>query len=212
MDTSWYRAINHFARHSAWLHPVMKLAALDGVGLFAVLVLGAWWYARRGEHATRAVAAALWSAVATLFAVWVNQLIVTAAARPRPFLAVTNAEVLVRRSHDYSFPSDHAVAAGAATMGLWIVARYAPRVVRSLATTSTVLALLVAFARVYVGVHYPGDVLAGLAVGALVCALGWWALGGTLTRLTGLVAHSRLRPLVLSGVHPKSFDATPTDH
>lgn len=211
MDTSWYRAINLFAQHSAWLHPLMKLAALDGVGLFAVLVLVAWWFARSAESATRAVAAALWSAIATLLAVWVNQLIVTAVARPRPFLAVAHAEVLVHRSNDYSFPSDHAVAAGAATMGLWIVARYAPTLVRRLAITSSVLALVVAFARVYVGVHYPGDVGAGLLVGALISVVGWWALGGALTSLVGLVAHSRLRPLVLSASHPKSFDSTPAD-
>jgi undecaprenyl-diphosphatase len=211
MDTALYRAINHFAQHSAWLHPVMKIAAVDGVGLFGVLVLGAWWWARYGERATRAVAAVLWSASATLLAVWVNQLIVKAVARPRPFLAVAHAEVLVHRSNDFSFPSDHAVAAGAATAGLWIVARYAPGAVRRLAIAASALALLVAFARVYVGVHYPGDVVAGLVVGALVTTLGWWAFGGLLTRLTSWLARTRLRPLILSGAHPKSFSGATTN-
>ncbi len=210
MDTAWYRALNHFARHSAWLHPVMKLAALDGVGLFGVLVLVAWWYARASERATRAIAAVGWTAIATLLAVWVNQLLVTVVARPRPFLAVAHAEVLVTRSHDYSFPSDHAVAAGAATMGLWIVSRYAPYA-RRLAITSTILALIVAFARVYVGVHYPGDVAAGLAVGAVVTILGWWALGGPLTSLAGLLARSRLRPLVLRDAPRASRSSSPVE-
>jgi membrane-associated phospholipid phosphatase len=210
MDTAWYRAINHFAEHSAWLHPVMKLAALDGVGLFGVLVLVAWWYARSSQEATHAVGAVIWAALATLLAVWVNQLLVTAVARPRPFLAVAHAEVLVHRSNDYSFPSDHAVAAGAATLGLWIVARYAP-LVRRLAITSTVLAVLVAFARVYVGVHYPGDVGAGLFFGALVAGLGWWALGRLFTTFTGVLAHSRLRPLVLSHTAPKTVRSIDSD-
>ncbi len=199
MDTTWYRDINHFAVHTAWLHPVMKLAALDGVGLFGVLVILAWWFARSSRQAPRAVAAAVWCAAATLLAVWVNQLIVKAVARPRPFLSVTNAEVLVHRSNDYSFPSDHAVAAGAATMGLWIVAHYGPAIVRRLAILATILAVLVAFARVYVGVHYPGDVGAGLVVGAAVAALGWLLMHNWLSNIaSSLAQHRALRPLIMA--------------
>ena len=200
MDTTWYRDINHFALHTGWLHPIMKLAALDGVGLFAVLVLLAWWFSRSSHQAPRAVAASVWCAAATLLAVWANQIIVKAVARPRPFLSVTNAEVLVHRSNDYSFPSDHAVAAGAATMGLWIVAHYAPAIVRRLAIIATVLALLVAFARVYVGVHYPGDVAVGLAFGALFSALGWLLMRNWLSNITRSLAQKRtLRPLIMAG-------------
>jgi len=199
MDTTWYREINRFAVHTSWLHPVMKADALYGVGLFAVLALVAWWYARFARLATRAVAAVGWTAVGTVLAVGLNQIIVRAVKRPRPFLKIPGAEVLVGKSHDFSFPSDHAVTAGAATAGLWIAARYGPPIIRRLAIASSVLAVLLCFARVYVGVHYPGDVIVGLAVGAAVVLLGWLLLGSLLTTFTGAVARTGLlRPLVIA--------------
>jgi membrane-associated phospholipid phosphatase len=199
MDTSLYKAVNRFAVHTAWLHGFMKVYAVYGVGLFGLLVLGAWWYARSETDAPRAVAASLWAAAGVLIAVAVNQIIVNAVARPRPYNSLTGVEVLVSRSHDYSFPSDHAITAGAATAGLWIIARYGGRAIRSIAITATVLALLLAFARVYVGAHYPGDVAAGLVIGAAIVVVGWLALRQPITALVQRIARQRrLRPLVHS--------------
>ncbi len=199
MDARLYRDINRLAVHTAWAHPFMKAYALYGVGLFAVLVLAAWWFARYRPDAPRAVAASIWAAAGTLIAVGVNQPIVSAVHRPRPFVTLSGVEVLVARSHDYSFPSDHTVTAGAATAGLWIIARYGGRILRATAIVATILALFLAFARVYVGVHYPGDVLGGLVIGAAVAVIGWVALNGVLTYLCRRIAASRsLRPLVVA--------------
>ena len=77
-------------------------------------------------------------------------------------------EVLVSKSHDASFPSDHSIVAGSATAGLWIVAHYGVQANRAVPIVATALALVVAFSRVYVGAHYPGDVVAGLGVGATI--------------------------------------------
>lgn len=199
MDTAWYLDVNHFALHTSWAHPFMKVTAVYGVALFGVLVIGAWWYARFGRNATTCVAAVGWTAVGTLVAVGLNQFIAHAVQRPRPFVKFPNAEVLVAKAHDYSFPSDHSVAAGAATAGLWIAARYGPRILHRLAIASTVLALLVAFSRVYVGVHYPSDVVVGLLVGSAVVVVGWFSLKVVCTRLTGVMARSDLlRPLVIA--------------
>ncbi len=201
MDTSLYRSINAFAVHTAWAHSFMKFAAVYGVGIFALLVLTGWWYARFSTDAIHSVAAIGWAAIATVLAVGVNQPIVNAVARPRPFLKVPGAEVLVARSSDYSFPSDHAVAAGAATMGLWIAAAYGPRALRWLAGISTVLALFIAFARVYVGVHYPGDVAAGLVVGAAVTTIGWLLLRRVGVAIARAVSQrDALRPLVVASI------------
>jgi undecaprenyl-diphosphatase len=52
------------------------------------------------------------------------------------------------------------------------------------------------FARVYVGAHYPGDVAAGLALGATVTLIGWALLHRTATALVGRLTRTPLRALV----------------
>lgn len=205
MDTTWYKDINHFALQTSWLHGFMKVYAVYGVGLFAALVLAAWWYARSQGDPPRAVAAAVWAAAGTVLAVGINQIIVHAAARPRPYITLHGMEVLVAKSTDYSFPSDHAVTAGAAVAGLWIVAHYSGAGARTLAAGGTLLALLLAFARVYVGAHYPGDVAAGLAIGAAISVVGWIALRAVLTTIVVRIAGFQpLRPFVFAPRHSHS--------
>ncbi len=204
MDASFFRDINRFAINTRWAHPFMTACAVYGVGLFAVLVLAAWWYARYRPDAPRAVAASVWAAAGTVIAVGVNQLIVSAVHRPRPFVAMPGVEVLVSRSHDFSFPSDHTITAGAATAGLWIIAHYGGKAARRLAITGTVLALFLAFARVYVGAHYPGDVVAGLVIGAPITTIGWFAVNRALTYLARRIAQQTpLRPLIAAPPQPR---------
>ncbi|MDE3008220.1 MAG: phosphatase PAP2 family protein [Acidobacteriota bacterium] len=200
MDAGLYREINRFAVHTAWAHPFMKLLAIYAIGLFAVLVIYSWWCARYAKNNVRAVAAAGWAAIATVVAVGINQLVIHAVKRPRPYWTLRHVEVLVAKGHDYTFPSDHATAAGAAAAGLWIIARYGPRATRRVAQIGTVLAVAIAFARVYVGAHYPGDVAAGLVLGAGITTLGWFLLGGTLTEITRFLSRRALfRPLINAG-------------
>ena len=161
MDSSWYKDINNFAVHTHWLHGFMKYYAGYGIAVFAILILVAWWQARSTGNPPKAVAAVAWAAIGAVVAYGVSQIIGHAVGRPRPFTVFTHAEVLVHKANDFGFPSDHAIVAGAVTAGLFLVNR-------RLAIISGVLALLIAFARVYVGVHYPGDVIVGLLVGAAV--------------------------------------------
>lgn len=85
--------------------------------------------------------------------------------RPRPFETLPDVNLMIKSIHSFSFPSGHAACAFAATI---VPARKIP----GTAWLFILLALLMAFSRVYVGVHYPSDVLAGsllgLACGALV--------------------------------------------
>ena len=200
MDAGLYREINRLAVHTAWAHPFMKFLAVYAIGLFAVLVLYSWWSARYAKNNVRAVAAAGWAAIATVVAVGINQLIIHAIKRPRPYWTLKHVEVLVAKGHDYTFPSDHAMASGAAAAGLWIIARYGPRATHRVAQIGTVLAVAIAFARVYVGAHYPGDVLAGLLLGAGITTLGWFVLGGTLTEITRFLSRRALfRRLINAG-------------
>lgn len=88
-------------------------------------------------------------------------------SRPRPWLDVAGLLPLVNEPDPHSFPSGHTCAAFASACA-W--RRTLPR--QWMGAVGLVLAVCMGFSRMYVGVHYPSDVLAGAAVGA---ACGWAA-------------------------------------
>lgn len=181
--------VNELAKETGWLHGAAVAFTRYGVVLFALGLLAGVFYARRGTP--RTLAAAVWAGLGTLVAVAVNQPIGNAIGEQRPYVAHPDALLLVQRTTDFAFPSDHAVMAGAVAMGLFTVSR-------KWGTVAVVAAVALAASRVYVGAHYPGDVVAGLAVGALVSWLGWLAVGPLLTRVASALCASRLRPLLAS--------------
>jgi membrane-associated phospholipid phosphatase len=188
MQESWFRDVNNFAVHTLWLHIPMRLYAKDGILLFAILLLTGWWIARRSGDLDR-VARSLWAPVGVLVALAINQPIANVVAEPRPYAALSHVLVLVSRSTDYSFPSDHVVMAGAVASALMLSDR-------RLGWVAAALALLMAFARVYVGAHFPLDVLAGLAVGALIGLGGYFLIRRPLVALVTSVSRTPLRPFV----------------
>jgi membrane-associated phospholipid phosphatase len=182
LDDRLLTDVNGFARHTAWLHGTVLGYATYGVVLFVAL-LGAGVLLRR-TGSDRALAAAGWACLAVLLAVGLNQPLVAAFAEARPYTTHPGLLVLAHRSSDFSFPSDHAVMAGAAAAALWLVSR-------ALGVLATVAALAMAVARVYIAAHYPWDVAAGLVFGALVALVGWLLLRRLLTAVTGWL---RARP------------------
>lgn len=188
VDRAWYVAVNQFSRDTGWLHAFFRVFAVYGVALFALLLLGGWWLSRsRRDH--HRMAAALWAPLGTLLAVAVNQPLGRFVGERRPYDEVHHALLLVPRTTDFSFPSDHAVMAGAVAVGLLLVDR-------RLGLLATVLALLMAFARVYVGAHYPFDVIAGLLVGGAVTTIGWVVVRHPMRLLVDALCRTPLRPLL----------------
>jgi membrane-associated phospholipid phosphatase len=182
LDDRLFADVNALARHSSRLHGAVLGYATYGVVLFAALLLAGLLLRRTATN--RALAPAGWAPLAVLVAVGLNQPLVSAFAEARPYTTHPGVLVLASRSSDFSFPSDHAVMAGAAAAGMWLVSRV-------LGALATVAALVMAFSRVYIAAHYPWDVAAGLAFGALVAVLGWLVLRTPLAVLTGWL---RTRP------------------
>ncbi|MEO6205839.1 MAG: phosphatase PAP2 family protein [Mycobacteriales bacterium] len=186
-DQRDFLVVNRFAIRTPWLHGVATAYASYGIVLFGVVLIAGYVVARRRDDLV-ATARALLAGVGVLLAVAVNQPIVHAVGEQRPFDQLSGVLVLVHRSADASFPSDHAVMAGATAVGLLFFSR-------RLGIVAVVAAVLMAVARVYVGVHFPLDVLAGLVVGATVAVLVQLAaqlLAAAMTPLT----RGRWRPLV----------------
>lgn len=163
-DVSWFLAVNRIARATPGLHPLAAAYALwAGPALLVLVVAVVWWRARRTPDPVPAVASTVLIGVGTVVALLLCQDVLSGLiARARPCTELPGVQVLLTCSADYSMPSDHAVIGGAIAGGLWLVHRRA-------AVVATVLAVLLAAARVYVGVHFPSDVAVGLVFGAVVC-------------------------------------------
>lgn len=187
-------AVDHLSRATPWLHTPARWYAEYGVVAFAVLLLLTWWLARREGDPAR-VGAALWAPLGALCALAVNQLLVARFAEPRPYAVLPHTLVLVSRSSDPSFPSDHAVMAGAVAAGILLAHR-------RLGLLTVALAVLMASTRVYVGAHFPLDVVAGLVVGAAVAVASYLLVAPPLARLLLLLGRTPLRTLVTSTARP----------
>ena len=93
-------------------------------------------------------------------------------ARTRPYEVIDGLTLLVDKASDLSFPSGHSAASFVAAV---IILRLLPR---RYGVSAMVLAAFIAFSRLYVGIHYPTDVLAGTVSGILI--------GLAITKISGL--------------------------
>ncbi|MFF1723850.1 phosphatase PAP2 family protein [Streptomyces sviceus] len=160
--------INGLAKDAPhWFDRVMEYVGEYGILLgMVLLILWCWWAGRRrgGEDAAASVAALVWAPLAAALAVLVNVPIRGFVERPRPFRTHEGLEVLVSGKTDYSFVSDHATITMAMAVGLFVANR-------KFGLVGIALALLEGFCRVYMGVHYPTDVIGGFALGTAVTLL-----------------------------------------
>lgn len=177
-DAELYRDITDFARDTpTWVQHTAETGTEAGLLLFGALFVTTWWRARRGT--SRAFAIAVLAPLATAVAYVCSELLKSVVTQERPCRAVPGATASLAAcppSGDWSFPSNHATIAGAAALTL-ALARH------TLLWLTAPLALLMAFSRVFVGVHYPHDVAAGLAFGALVAVAAVRLTTGPATRL-----------------------------
>ncbi|MEU6808910.1 phosphatase PAP2 family protein [Streptomyces sp. NPDC046831] len=150
-----------------WFDRVMEYVGEYGLLLAMVLlVLWCWWSVRRrgGSEAAPSVAALVWAPLAAGIAVLVNVPIRGFVERPRPFKDHQGLDVLISGKSDFSFVSDHATITMAMGVALFVANR-------RFGLAGIALALLEGFCRVYMGVHYPTDVVGGFALGTAVALL-----------------------------------------
>lgn len=79
-------------------------------------------------------------------------------ARPRPFLLAAEIELIVKAPKGYSFPSNHSALAFATATAIFLQNKYCGFI-------ALFIASLVAFSRLYLFVHFPTDIIAGVALG-----------------------------------------------
>lgn len=163
LDVALFHWINGVAHAPFWdafflwiTRPPYRVALFGGL-LIALLIWG-------GPRGRRAAIIALLVVVAadqlssTLLKPWIG--------RVRPCFALDSVRLLwPRQAHSPSFPSGHATNTMAVAVVLFSVRPWVGWV-------ALVVAVLVGYSRIYIGVHYPSDVLGGALLGALVGAAG----------------------------------------
>jgi undecaprenyl-diphosphatase len=180
MDDAITQWINSAAGQSVLLDTIMISITQYGVPLLVLIVALQWWSQHDRLHVRHTCMVA---GLSFFVGLGLNQIILLFVHRVRPYDAGTS-HLIISRSTDWSFPSDHATATFAiASAFLLLGLRW-----RGLAFLAA--AFLVCLSRIYVGTHYFTDVLGGAVTGVFAAAAGrglYWK-GTRLDRLiTGIL-------------------------
>ncbi|MDX3240335.1 phosphatase PAP2 family protein [Streptomyces sp. ME18-1-4] len=190
VDGSAYTDVVKLAAHApAWLDDTVSAWSTYGLALFAVLMTIGWWRARRLGATASVTALAVPFVVVAAYAVDAALKLLVREDRPCQSLRMATLEACPAPG-DWSFPSNHAAIAAAAVVALLFVSR-------RLGAVAAPAAGAMAAARVWVGAHYPHDVLAGVVVGALAALLVMSVLRRRAEALALRLTATRLRPLLV---------------
>ncbi|MFI0188474.1 phosphatase PAP2 family protein [Streptomyces sp. NPDC017086] len=191
VDGSAYREVVGLAgRSPGWLDTTIGWWSAYGLAVFALLMVLAWWRARRTGAGPALTALAV--PVAVVLAYGVNDVLKLLVREDRPCrnLPVRTLEACPAHG-DWSFPSNHAAIAAAAAVALLFLSRW-------LGGIACGAAVAMAASRVWVGVHYPHDVAAGMVVGAGVALVTMAVVRGRSEVLAGRLASAAPLRVLLS--------------
>ena len=153
LDQSFLLFLQNYVREDFLTFAMRGITILGNVGmiwiLITVILLLMPKYRKLG----------LTCGVALLLSLLINNLFLkNVIARTRPFDAIEGLIPLIPHPIDFSFPSGHTASSFPKKYGILMLG----------------LAILISFSRLYVGVHYPSDVLAGIVSGICISYLAEW--------------------------------------
>ena len=193
IDFQIEQLVNGPAGHLPVVDQLMVAAAAWSEPAF-VAVVAVWFLVGMVRASHREKLGAITSLLAAGGALVINWILAHVYFHPRPFVShPAVVHLLLNHARDNSFPSDHA--AGAFGVAIVVFAYH-----RKLAALALIAAAWVAYARVYVGDHYPDDVVVGAAAGVLSSVL----LLTVLSILPRVVASVVDRVLVTVHLQPAS--------
>jgi undecaprenyl-diphosphatase len=156
-DTNLFYMINGVAGHWSWLDEFMRLISRPGTFLIPGLVALYFWCRVEGRKTLMKallLAALVVTVDASGFAV--KQL----TARPRPCHVLPRVTKVTGCGRAFGFPSNHAVNTAASAM-------FFQMLYPGISVVAWPIVVLIGFSRVYVGAHYPSDVLGGWLIGVV---------------------------------------------
>ncbi len=164
LDASLFLKINHLP-HNRFFNAIfygLTLAFQGGAAWFAIMGITALRQRGKMKEILREVALPM-----AISSALVEYPIKRYFQRRRPFITIIQAIVIGKKPGTWSFPSGHSAAAFA---GAWLLNRKFPKLWR----LRYIVAGLVAFSRMYLGDHYPGDVASGSLLGLLFAMFFRW--------------------------------------
>jgi len=159
--------INGLAGRSELVDGLGEFGAKDGIFVLAAVVT-TFGLVELRRNFRRGLAIGVVGVAAVALSLAVAVALGQVVTESRPFVTDGDTVKLISHGADNSFPSDHAAVAAA-------IAVAAALAWRKWAVVVVALALFVGFSRVFAGVHYPGDVAAGWALGAAAAGICWFA-------------------------------------
>ncbi|WP_405783248.1 phosphatase PAP2 family protein [Streptomyces sp. NBC_00859] len=192
IDGSLFTTVTDLARDTRWLNGPVEWWTTVGLGVFAVLMVVGWWQARRRDSASMALALAV--PVSVVVAFGVAEVVKKLVSEVRPCRSVPHAFIVETCPvpSDYAFPSGHTTTAAATVAALYLLNR-------KLCAVAALFALFEGFTRVYVGAHYPHDVLGSALLALPVALLTSLALRRLATPLVERLRTGVLAPVLTAG-------------
>ncbi len=169
MNTTIFLDVNRFARRTDFLHGAFgALAGRAGLVLVAaVLVLGLAQARLTRSMARPGLAASSWPLLAVAITLGLGDVLGHVLDRARPAASLKGIELIGTPGTGFSLPDLRVAAAAAVAVGLLVLGA------RAAGALGALVALVLAFAEIYVGAHYPLDELAALGLGTLVAVAGF---------------------------------------
>ncbi|KAB2334861.1 undecaprenyl-diphosphatase [Cytobacillus depressus] len=152
MNYELFKAINQLAGNHPFMDQFMVFVTEKALIIFALVLLSMWFFGNEKNKYT-----VVYATLTGVLGLFINFIISQIYFEPRPFVT-HSVNMLIPHAADASFPSDHTTGAFALALGilLWN---------RKVGIAAVLFAALTGFSRIYVGHHYPFDVLGSIVVG-----------------------------------------------
>lgn len=159
-----FRMFNDLGKEIIFLNPIMIFFAkyMKYFLLFGIIM---YWFTRKRENRIMIISSMFAFVIAEVFGAIAGAI----HSNNQPFVELNNVNQLIGHAIDNSFPSDHAIEFFSICITFLLFKK-------NLRYVWLVIAILVSFSRVWVGVHYPADILVGAILGIIGAALCYWII------------------------------------
>lgn len=159
INITLFRMVNDLGKEHTYLNSVFSFIAEYLVVFLALSVLFSW-FTRNRENRIMIISAT----ITFIFSIIIGKVLGLFYSNYQPFVELTGVNLLIEKEVDNSFPSDHTILFFSYCFSFWLFKR-------GVWSLSLLVATLVGISRIWVGVHYPFDVLTSIIISFTIAYL-----------------------------------------